>query len=79
MLLLIQTLGALGGLLVFIAGIVGAKPFIGLKLKEGDELTTAQITGVFGVLKGSLTWSLLLFSAGGACVFAAFTVYIAIS
>ncbi len=79
MLLLIQTLGAAGGLLVFIAGIVGAKPFIGLKLNPGDDLSTAQITGVVGVLKSYLTWSLLLFSTGGACVFAAFVVYIAIS
>ncbi len=79
MLLTVQLLGALGGLLVLIAGIVGAKPFIGLKLKEGDELTTAQITGVFGVLKGSLTWSLLLFAAGGASVMIAFVIFIAIS
>ena len=79
MLLTVQLLGALGGLLVLIAGIVGAKPFIGLKLKEGDELTTAQITGVFGVLKGSLTWSLLLFAAGGASVMIAFGIFIAIT
>ena len=79
MLLTLQVLGALGGLLVLIAGIVGAKPFIGLKLKEGDELTTAQITGVFGVLKSSLTCSLLLFAAGGASVMIAFVIFIAIS
>ncbi|MEK6765406.1 MAG: hypothetical protein AABY49_04150 [Planctomycetota bacterium] len=79
MLLLIQTLGALGGLLVLIAGIVGAKPFCGLKINPGDNLSTAQITGVVGALKAYLTWSLLLFAAGGACVFAAFVIYIAIS
>lgn len=79
MLLILQVLGALGGLLVLIAGIVGAKPFIGLKLKEGDELTTAQITGVLGALKTYLTWSLLLFAAGGASVMTAFIIFIAIS
>lgn len=57
MLLLIQTLGALGGLLVLIAGIVGAKPFCGLKINPGDNLSTAQITGVVGALKAYLTWS----------------------
>jgi hypothetical protein len=44
MLLLIQTLDALGGLLVLIAGIVGAKPFCGLKLNPGNDLSTVQIT-----------------------------------
>ncbi len=79
MLLTVQVLGALGGLLVLIAGLVGAKPFCGLKLNPGDELTTGQITGVIGALKTYLTWSLLLFAAGGACVFIAFGIFIAIT
>ncbi len=76
MLLLVKILGAMGGLLVLIAGLVGAKPFLGLKLKEGDELSTGQITAVLKLLRSYLVWSLLLFAAGGACVFAAFLVFL---
>ncbi|MCQ4574913.1 MAG: hypothetical protein NOU37_06655 [Candidatus Brocadiales bacterium] len=76
MLLIVKILGALGGLLVLIAGLVGAKPFLGLKLKKGDDLSTANITAVLGVLRSHLLLSLLLFAAGGACVFAAFLVFL---
>lgn len=79
MLLVVQILGAVGGLLVLIAGIVGAIPFCGLKLNPGDELTTGQITGVVGVLKTYLSWSLLLFAGGGAFVLIAFGIFIAIT
>ena len=37
-------LGAIGGLLVLIAGIVGGEPFVGLRLKAGDNTPTAAIT-----------------------------------
>ncbi len=76
MLLLVKILGAMGGLLVLIAGLVGAKPFLGFKVKEGDDLSTANITAVLGVLRNHLVWSLLLFAAGGACVLGAFLVFI---
>lgn len=45
MLLTVQVLGAIGSLLVLIAGIVGAKPFCRLKLNPGDAPSTVQITG----------------------------------
>ncbi len=76
MLLAVKILGALGGLFVLIAGLVGAKPFLGLKVKKGDELTTGQITGVLMVLRNHLVWSLLLFAAGGAFVLCAFLVFL---
>ncbi len=76
MLLTVQILGAMGGLLVLIAGLVGAKPFLGLEVKKGDDFSTATITAVLGVLQSHLVWSLLLFAAGGACVLAAFLVFI---
>lgn len=79
MLFVILILGAVGGLLVLIAGIVGAKPFLGLHLKEGADLSTAVITSTLGVLRGYLCWSLLLFAAGGFMVLAAFVIYIIIS
>ncbi len=76
MLLTVQILGAMGGLLVLIAGLVGAKPFLGLKVEKGDDLSTVNITAVLGVLRSYLLWSLLLFAAGGACVLAAFLVFL---
>ncbi|MCR4321347.1 MAG: hypothetical protein NUV74_13545 [Candidatus Brocadiaceae bacterium] len=79
MLFVILILGAIGGLLVLIAGIVGGKPFVGLRLKEGDDLPTAAITGAVRVLRNHLVWSLFLFAAGGFFVLAAFIVYIIIS
>ncbi len=65
MLLTVQILGAIGGLLVLIAGFVGAKPFLGLNLPAGTNLTTAELTGVVRALKTYLSWSLTLFGIAG--------------
>ena len=79
MLILIIILGMIGGLFVLIAGIIGAIPFLGLHINEGDDLPTAAITGALRGIRNYLCWSLLLFATGGAFVLAAFSVYLGIS
>ncbi len=72
MLVIVAIVGAVGGMLVFVAGFVGAAPFKALEIEPGATLTTAQITGFVRVLKTYLTWSLVLFGIGGIFVVAAF-------
>ncbi|HHT9117910.1 MAG TPA: hypothetical protein ACFYD1_04685 [Candidatus Hypogeohydataceae bacterium YC38] len=79
MVIVVQILGALGGLLVLIAGFVGAWPFLRLHLAPGQELNTGQITAVLGVLRSFLIWSLLLFAVGGIFVLCAFLYYISLT
>ena len=79
MVIVVQILGALGGLLVLIAGFVGAWPFLRLHLAQGQELNTGQITAVLGVLRSFLIWSLLLFAVGGIFVLCAFLYYISLT
>lgn len=76
MLLAVKILGAIGGLLVLIAGFVGATPFLKLQLKPGQDLTAGQITGVVRVLKSYLSWALVLFGVGGVMVLCAFLVFL---
>lgn len=76
MLLVVQILGAIGGLLVLIAGFVGAAPFVRLNLPSGATLNAAQMTGVVRVLKSYLSWSLTLFGIGGIFLFAAFLIFL---
>ncbi|HHT9133797.1 MAG TPA: hypothetical protein ACFYD2_02750 [Candidatus Avalokitesvara rifleensis] len=76
MLLVVQILGAIGGLLVLIAGFVGAAPFVRLNLPSGTTLNAAQMTGVVRVLKSYLSWSLTLFAVGGIFLFAAFLIFL---
>ncbi|HHT9133798.1 MAG TPA: hypothetical protein ACFYD2_02755 [Candidatus Avalokitesvara rifleensis] len=74
MLIAVQILGAIGGLLVLIAGFVGSKPFITLK-PPASALNAAQLTGVFRLLKTYMSWALLLFALGGIFIMAAFIVF----
>ncbi len=76
MLVIVAIIGAVGGLLVFIAGFTGAAPFRALEIEPGATLTTSQITAVLRVLKTYLTWSLVLFGIGGILIVAAFLVMI---
>lgn len=76
MLVIVAIVGAVGGMLVFVAGFVGAAPFRTLEIEPGATLTTAQITGFVRVLKTYLTWSLVLFGIGGIFVVAAFLIMI---
>ncbi|MFQ5862245.1 MAG: hypothetical protein ACE5IC_03885 [Candidatus Brocadiales bacterium] len=73
-LLIVAILGIIGGMLVFVAGFVGAAPFRALNIPPGATLTTAQITAVVRVLKTYLSWSLILFGMGGIIVVVAFCV-----
>ncbi len=75
-LVVVAILGAVGGMLVFVAGFVGAAPFRTLEIPPGATLSTAQITAVVRVLKTYLTWSLILFGIGGIFVVSAFLVMI---
>ncbi len=79
MVIVVQILGAIGGLMVLIAGVVGAIPFVRVQIPPGAELTNAQVTGVFKVLKCYLSWALILFAVGGLFVLIAFLYFIAIS
>lgn len=79
MVIVVQILGAIGGLLVLIAGFVGAWPFLKLTLAPGQELNTGQITAVLKVLKCYLSWALVLFGVGGVFVLAAFLYYISLT
>lgn len=71
----VVALAAIGGLLVLIAGFVGARPFLTLDLKPDATLTEAQITALFGSLRPHLIWSMVLFGVGGCFVFIAFFVF----
>lgn len=75
MLLAVQILGAVGGILVLVAGFVGSKPFISLK-PPATALNAAQLTGVFRLLKTYMSWALVLFGIGGIFIMAAFIVFI---
>lgn len=69
-------LGLFGGLLVLIAGFVGAYPVLKLKIPSGAVLDNAQITGALRFLIPYLRWSLLLFAVGGIFVLCAFAYYL---
>lgn len=75
----VQILGLLGGLLVMIAGFVGAYPVLKLKIPPGAVLDNSQITGALRFLIPYLRWSLLLFAIGGIFVLIAFAYYIGLT
>ncbi|HHT9117196.1 MAG TPA: hypothetical protein ACFYD1_01075 [Candidatus Hypogeohydataceae bacterium YC38] len=79
MVIVVQVLGLLGGLLVLIAGFVGAYPVLKLNIPLGAELNTAQITGALRFLIPYLRWSLVLFAVGGIFVLSAFAYYISLT
>lgn len=79
MVIVVQLLGLLGGLLVLIAGFVGAYPVLKLQIPPGAELSNAQITGALRFLVPYLRWSLLLFAVGGIFVLCAFAYYISLT
>lgn len=79
MVFIVQILGLLGGLLVLIAGFVGAYPFLKLQIPPGAVLDNSQITGALRFLIPYLRWSLLLFAVGGIFVLAAFAHYISLT
>ncbi len=79
MITFVQVLGAIGGLLVLIAGFVGSKPFVTIKPAPGSTLTAAQLTGAVRLLKTYMSWALVLFGMGGFFIMAAFIVFIAIT
>lgn len=74
MLLAVKILGAIGGVLVLIAGFVGSAPWVRLKPAPGASLNAAQLTGVLRLVKSYMTWALVLFGVGGIFIFAAFIV-----
>lgn len=75
MMLVVQILGAIGGMCVLIAGFIGATPFVRLSFPEGGNLTTAQMTEWVRASKCWLAWSLSLFGVGGVFLFVAFLVF----
>ncbi|MFN3467454.1 MAG: hypothetical protein ACK4WF_07095 [Candidatus Brocadiales bacterium] len=75
----VQVLGLIGGLLVMIAGFVGAYPVLKLKIPAGATLDNGQITGALRFLIPYLRWSLTLFAVGGILVLAAFAYYISLT
>lgn len=79
MIIFVQVLGALGGLLVLIAGFVGSKPFMTINPPPGATLNAAQLTGAVRMLKTYMSWALVLFGIGGIFIMAAFLVFIAIT
>lgn len=78
MMLAVQILGAIGGMLVLIAGFVGAAPFVRLSIPEGGSLTPAQMTAWVRASKSWLAWSLSLFGVGGVFLFVAFLIFVSI-
>jgi ABC-type lipoprotein release transport system permease subunit len=79
MVIVVQVLGLLGGLLVLIAGFVGAYPVLKLQIPPDAELSNAQITGALRFLIPFLRWSLVLFAVGGIFVLCAFAYYISLT
>lgn len=75
----VQILGLIGGLLVAIAGFVGAYPVLKLKIPPGAVLDNSQITGALRFLIPYLRWSLILFAIGGIFVLTAFAHYISLT
>ncbi len=75
-LLTVKILGAIGGVLVLIAGFVGSAPWVRLKPAPGATLNAAELTGVLKVVKSYMSWALVLFGVGGIFILAAFIVFV---